>query len=106
MHTAQYILEWSIIAVALFGVIAGAQVGYSSYLSIFGGRDFEYKFDKSRFLLCFYWIAILATVSFVYSLIIGRQVAVALVFTVATTLFGGIGILLRVGCVPKGPKRG
>ena len=102
MQNAPHILGYSLIAIAGIATIAVYGRGISGYGATFGNREFKYRFDKSRLPVSIFAVVVLAISSFVYSLLIARQVDVALLFTLVSTFVGGLGCIIVIAYVPRG----
>jgi hypothetical protein len=101
MQDAQQILDYSTIAITLVAAIVAFSTTFSGIKATLGGREFGYRFNKSRLPKCAYMIAGLAALTFLYSLIIAQQVPAVLVYAAIMTFFGGLGILISVGYTPR-----
>ena len=100
-QNAQEILGWTTIAVTTIALIATYDRTLSGIGATLAGGKFKYRIDKSRLPVSLYSIIALAIVTFVYGLLIGRQVGLAFEFCILTTFFGGIGIVLKLVYIPK-----
>lgn len=104
MHNALQILNISFGAVLGLLVIATARVGFSGYASTFGGRQFGYRFDKTRLPRWGYAVLAVMGACFVYALIITHQVGEAIGFCILLLPFSALGCLLSVCYVPRNSK--
>jgi hypothetical protein len=93
MQNAQQILDFTTVMVAAVSVIAMSRAGFSAYGASFSNRKFDYNFDKNRLPKGIYLTVALAILSFIYSLVVAREVAVAIVYGAIMTFFGGLGII-------------
>lgn len=101
MQNSQLILFWSMLAIVFIIAVTMSKKWYSAYMTTLGGGEFKYRFDKSRLLTLIYALACLAIATFGYGFLIGRQLGLAVEFSLATTIFGGIGLVVSVCYVPK-----
>ena len=101
MQTAQQILDWSTIAVIVAAAIAAYSRTIAGIGATLGNRKFKYRFDKTQLPTCARAIMVLAILSFAYSLAVAKQADVAIIYGLIMTFFGGLGILLRIGYVPR-----
>lgn len=101
MQNAQEILIYSTITVMAVSLLAGIKVGISSYGATLGNQKFRYRLDRTRLPVPGIVMASLAALLFVYGLIISRDAGLAIEFCLATTVFAGIGLTLRICYVRK-----
>lgn len=101
MHDPQKVLGWSAIAIMFIAFIAIFSRGMSSLGAIFGDREFQFEFDKSRLPLCSGIITAITVLSFIYSYIVIPQIGLAIQFGLSIGVFGGIACIIAVAYVPK-----
>lgn len=101
MQNAQQILVYSTIVITLITLLAGLKVGVASYAATLGDQKFKYRLDKTKLPMFVLVITTLAILLFGYGLVIARDVGLAAEFCLATTFFGGIGLILRICYVRK-----
>lgn len=106
MHNNFQILDPSfIVALAIFAA-ATAKRGFSGYSSVLGGREFGYKFDRTKLGRCGRTILVIMGICFIYGLIATGSVGGGLGFCVIILPFSALACLLNVCCVPKvAPKK-
>lgn len=101
MRNSQLILAWSTLAIVFTIAAAMFKKWIAACVAVFGDGKYAYRFDKSRLPMLIYSLIGLAVVTFSYGLLIARQFGLAIEFSLATTLFGGVGLLVGICYVPK-----
>jgi hypothetical protein len=104
MNNAIQVLIDSFLVVLALLVAATARVGFSGYASVLGGRQFGYKFDRTRLPRWGYTLLTIMGICFVYALIISHQAGTAIGFCIIVVPFAALGTLLNVCYVPRDSK--
>jgi len=105
MQSAQLILSWSMLTIIAVELIITFKKGLSGYLSVMGNGKFKYRFEKKRLPGFYYAVAAMALTTFTYGYVISAQLGLTAEFSVATTLFGSIGLIMAICYVPKTPPK-
>ncbi|HEY5668038.1 MAG TPA: hypothetical protein VIR03_02620 [Candidatus Saccharimonadales bacterium] len=101
MANAQEILAYTFLAVIALGFAAGAKKGGAAYAATLGENDFKYSFESKKMPIFLAPIAVLMLISVVYGLLVSQNIKLALEFTLATTLFGALGLILMICYIPN-----
>lgn len=96
MRNSQWILAWSTLAIVFGIAVAMFKKWIAACVAVFGDGKYAYRFDKSRLPMLIYALVGLAVATLSYGLFIGRQLGLAVEFSLATTFFGGIGLVVGV----------
>lgn len=101
MHNSQQILGYSTIVVTVGFLLLISRKIASAYGSTLGSSKFKYRFEKARISRCAYAIFALICLTFLYGLLIGRDVGLAIGFCALTSFFGSIGCIGAICYVSK-----
>jgi len=104
MHNNFQILIPSFIVVLVLLAIATTRVGFSGYASTLGGKQFGYKFDKTRLLRWGYTLLAVMSICFVYAWLVTGLVGGGIGFCIIVLPFAALGTLLSVCYVPRDSK--
>ena len=101
MQNEQQILIYSFIIFLFITVAAVFNPLISAYGATLGSGKFRYRFEKKRLPMATGIIGLLLVLSFSYSFVATRELALAAQFCAAITFFGAIGSIINVCFVRK-----
>lgn len=101
MQNAQSVLSYAFLVGVGVGAILNIKKGASAYAATLGEGKFKYEFDSKKIPMLITALFALACTSFIFGLIVGQQLGLAIEFALGVTVFGGIGLVLLICLVPK-----